>query len=146
MSLWLWFTAIGTAIWLSAASRLVNAFGTGYGVWVGVSSLIAIFIGAYLMSRLARISNRSTGMWNGVVLWALSFTLLLLFTSFGAGGMFGGFGRGVLPLTPSAMSILHGTVATSTWLFVIFQFLALVFAAFGGAMGARRSEQEDIQA
>lgn len=146
MSLWLWFTVIGTAIWLSAASRPATAFGTGYGIWVGISSLVAIFIGAFLMSRLARIINKSTGAWNGVVLWALSFTLLLILTSMGVGGMLGmltsqtGVGGGTAGAANNMRTIT--TAATSAWLFALFQFLALLCAAAGGAAGTRASEEE----
>ena len=146
-ALWIWFTAIGFAIWLGAAASPSTAFGPGFAVWTGVAGLIALFLGGVIMSRLAGIAGAGNGVWNGVVLWGLSFTLLMIMASLGtlgAGGVLGSLFGGVprVPTGTTTPGMVQVTATTSAWLFVVFEFLGLIFAAAGGATGARAAAEE----
>jgi len=146
-ALWVWFTAIGLAIWVGVAASPATAFGPGFAVWTGVSSLVALFVGGVIMSRLAGIAGAGNGIWNGVVLWGLSFTLLIIMASFGglqAGGVLGTLFGGVPRTAAPSPGVMHVAATTSAWLFVIFEFLGLIFAAAGGAAGARAPVEEEV--
>lgn len=87
------------------------AFGVSAGIWWGVSSLIALFIGGWIAAHLAGIPRKTDGMIHGLLVWSLSTLLLvyLLATAVGSviGGAFGiagnvlsAAGKGVAAIAP----------------------------------------------
>jgi hypothetical protein len=69
--------AIGAAALDPDAPRnaIGPTFSTGAVVWIGVSTMLSLFIGGYVASRLSGNSNRGDAMLHGLIVWALS-TLL----------------------------------------------------------------------
>ena len=53
-------------------------FSTGAVVWMGVSTMLSLFIGGYVASRLSGNSNRGDAMLHGLIVWALSTLLSFL--------------------------------------------------------------------
>lgn len=97
--------ALGFAVGVSAMDFQnpdAGALGTGTAIWIGLSLLVAMFIGGMLSTRLAMITDRSTGVYEGALVWALGTILILYLAGSGlgtlAGGAFnlvGGAGRSV---------------------------------------------------
>jgi len=83
-------TAIGSATIdpMSERSPLAG-FGTGAGVWVGLSTLIALAIGAFIAGRTAH----TNGALHGVLCWALTTLVALYMVSTLAGNVLGAAGR-----------------------------------------------------
>lgn len=85
-----------------------SALGIGALVWTAVSLLVAMFIGGMLSTRLSLIADRSTGLWEGALVWVLSTTFVLYLA-----------GSGVGMLASGTSSLIGGvgnvaTVATAT--------------------------------
>ncbi|MEN6519724.1 MAG: hypothetical protein ABFD46_01025 [Armatimonadota bacterium] len=145
-ALQLWLTVLGFAIFGQGLGAATTSVTTGLVIWAGVAALIALFVGGLLAARLGGIAGTDNGIYNGVVLWGLSFVILMVLASLGAGGVLGamlGQTGGGAPTTPGATSTALGTATTGAWWFFIFQFLALVAAAAGGALGARPAPEEE---
>jgi hypothetical protein len=69
-------------------------------VWSGVSLLIALFVGGMAATRLGMIFDRAAGAFEGALVWALSFLIMLWLASSGVrlvasgiSGAFGGIGQ-----------------------------------------------------
>lgn len=155
-ALQLWLTAIGFAIFAPRAGVAVATgtapigASTGLAIWAGVAALIALFVGGLLASKLAGIAGTYNGVYNGVVLWGLSFVILLVLTSLGGTGILGAMTGNLGATTPTTGTA--GNVGSAlinagrgTWWFVVFQFLGLLAAALGGAAGARAEEEEVVR-
>lgn len=145
-----WLTVIGLAIYARQLSAAPANTGGALGIWAGVAALIALFIGGLLASRLAGVAGTANGLWNGIVLWGLSFTVLVILGSLGAGGILNAaygnvLGGGFAGATPHETNMALNVVRAGAWTFVVFQFLGLCAAAIGGAVGARPEvETEDV--
>lgn len=150
LALQLWLTAIGLAILAPGAAATIAQGISGLGLWAAIAGLIALFIGGFLASRLAGIAGMVNGIWNGVVLWGLAFSILLLFGSLGAGGLASYLTGPTATVTPgqSPAEVQQTLAAASrgSWWFVLGQFLGLLAAAGGGALGARRLTEEEMAA
>lgn len=96
-------TALGVAIGVSTADfRNPNAaaLGTGAAIWAALSLLVAMFVGGMLSTRLAMITDRSTGLYEGALVWVLGTVLVLYLAGSGIGmlatgafNLVGGAGR-----------------------------------------------------
>jgi hypothetical protein len=53
-------------------------FSTGAVVWMGVSTMLSLFVGGYVAARLSGNSNRGDAMLHGLIVWALSTLLSFL--------------------------------------------------------------------
>lgn len=153
LSAQVWLTAIGFALLAPGQAATVTEGISGLGLWAAIAGFIALFIGGLLASRLAGIAGTVNGLWNGIVLWGLAFTLITILASLGAGGILGWAlgGGGAQIMRPGQTEIqvqqVLGTAATGAWWFVLGQFLGLLAAASGGALGARpltEGEQETV--
>lgn len=83
---------LGLAIGLTAfdPTRGAEGFGIGSGIWLILSTLIAVFVGAWVASWWANPQYRADGILHGVLTWSL-FTLLTLFLlGSGIGSLIGG--------------------------------------------------------
>lgn len=141
----IWLTAIGFAIFGEGLGVAPATQATNLAVWAGISALIALFIGGMLAARLGGIAGTDNGMYNGIVLWGLSFVILMVLASLGASGVLGAMlgQTGGVPTAPGTPTTALGTATTGAWWFVLFQFLGLIAAAAGGALGARPVTEEE---
>ncbi len=140
-----WFTAIGFAVFARGLNNAPADAGSAIGIWAGVAWLISLFIGGLLASRLAGIAGTDNGLWNGIVLWGLSFSILVIMASVGAGGILGtvlGGNVGTPTPAPGQANMALGAAQSGAWYFVLFQFLSLLAAAAGGAAGARKMTED----
>jgi len=137
-------SALGAAIELSIWGTNSNTTFT-YG-WISITGFVAYLLGGWIAGRSSGVAGRGASVLNGGLVWALSIVvlLLLLFISVlvGIASVLGGIGLPfVLTLTAlGAKPQLLGGVGpqTAAWITFIALAVALVLAAFGGMVGARR--------
>jgi len=94
LATYLFLGVLGTAIGSASIDPLsernpLSGFGTGAGVWVGLSTLIALAVGAFFAGRNAG----GKGMLHGVLCWALTTLVSLYLVSSLAGNVIGAAGR-----------------------------------------------------
>jgi len=112
-------------------------------IWVGFSALIALFIGGIVAARLSDSIETRSGLWHGLVTWAVGLIAFLGMTLVGFPGLLG-FGLTshsvlrVLPGSTAGISLTRATAATATYSawFVVFAVLTLVGALGGGWVGS----------
>src|SRR5687768_14816875 len=71
--------ALGMAIGISAAEpgeTDASTLGMGAGIWAALSLLAALFIGGMVSTRIGAISDRTTGFFEGVLVWVVSILLM----------------------------------------------------------------------
>ena len=93
IGLLLLLTALGVAVGISAAdpgSTEMSSLGTGAGIWAGVSLLLALFIGGMVATRVGAIFDRTTGFFEGVLVWVVSLLLMGYLAASGVGSIAGG--------------------------------------------------------
>ena len=101
---------IGAGIGFSAIDPLqgetpsATTFSVAGGIWMVVSSMLALFAGGWLASYLAGVTRDEDGMLNGLAVWGLSslFVVLFLMTVFGSllGSTLNGLGYGAAAVAP----------------------------------------------
>jgi ABC-type transport system involved in multi-copper enzyme maturation permease subunit len=81
-------SSLGLAIGISATNPGDpdgSALGIGAAVWAGLSLLVALFIAGWASTRLSMLWERTTAMFEGVLVWVLSLILILYLTANGIG-------------------------------------------------------------
>ena len=101
---------IGAGIGFSAIDPLqgetpsATTFSVAGGIWMVVSSMLALFAGGWLASYLAGVTRDEDGMLHGLAVWGLStlFVVLFLMTVFGSllGSTLNGLGYGAAAVAP----------------------------------------------
>lgn len=76
-----------------------GGFAVGAGIWLAVSTIVALFLGGMAAGRLAGMPRREDSMLHGVVMWGLVTLFALLFMTTAVGQVlsvaFGAVGQGV---------------------------------------------------
>lgn len=88
IGLLLLLSVLGVAIGVTAAdpgATQAEAVGTGVGIWGGLSLLIALFVGGMVSTRIGAIFDRTTGFFEGALVWAVSVLLMIYLASTGIG-------------------------------------------------------------
>lgn len=95
VGLLLLLAALGVAIGISAADpgeTPASTIGTGAGIWAGISLLLALFLGGLVSTRIGAISDRTTGFFEGALVWVVTLLLMGYLATSGistvAGGIF----------------------------------------------------------
>jgi hypothetical protein len=99
---------------------------TGAAIWTGVSMLIAAFTGGYVTSRLSAISNRSDGLYHGIVVWGVNWLVFAWLTTTAMAAMIGGVfstfgstmqavGQGVSGVASTAANKLGDKLGQMSW-------------------------------
>src|SRR5688572_450213 len=68
-------TALGVAVGVTAVDPRTpdaEAMSTGAGIWAGASLLIALFLGGMVSTRVGAIFDRTTGVFQGALVWIVS--------------------------------------------------------------------------
>jgi hypothetical protein len=94
---------LGIAIGLSAVGAeggtSGTAIGIGAGIWTILSSVISVFVGAWVAGRYTSIPERGEGSLQGALVWSLSLIFFVWFATMGIGSALGGImgmvGQGV---------------------------------------------------
>jgi len=76
--------AIGVTV-VDPGDTQAGTVGTGIGVWGGVSLLIALFVGGLVSTRIGAIFDRTTGFFEGALVWAVSVLLMIYLATTGMG-------------------------------------------------------------
>lgn len=85
--------ALGVAIGISAVEpgeTEATAFGTGAGIYAGVSLLLALFVGGMVSTRIGAIFDGTTGFFEGVLVWVVSLLLMAYMATSGISMLAGG--------------------------------------------------------
>jgi len=97
--------ALGAAIGVSAAERGETtdhgALGVGAAVWGGLQLLVALFVGGMASTRVGAIIDRTTGFFEGVLVWVVSLMLMAYLA-----------GSGIASVASGAFSLLSGATQT----------------------------------
>jgi hypothetical protein len=96
--------ALGLAIGVSAVDpgeTDPGTIGVGAAVWGGVQLLLALFIGGLVATRVGAIIDRTTGFFEGVLVWVVSLILMAYLA-----------GSGIASVASGAFSLLGGATQT----------------------------------
>ena len=95
MGVLLLLTALGVAVGISTvdpAATDAQTLGTGAGIWAAASLLVSLFIGGMVSTRAGAIYDRTTGFFEGALVWVVSLLLMAYLATSGisivAGGAF----------------------------------------------------------
>src|SRR5687768_3436403 len=112
IGLLLLLTALGVAIGISAADpgqTEMSTLGTGAGIWAGLSLLVALFVGGLVSTRVGAIFDRTTGFFEGVLVWVVSLLLMGYLAASGVGSIAGGAFKLVGGATQAVMQSTSGS-------------------------------------
>jgi hypothetical protein len=85
--------ALGLAVGVTTAEpgqTDAQALGAGAGIWAAASLLIALFVGGIVSTRTGGVSDRTTGFFEGLLVWVVSLLLLAYLAMSGIGAITGG--------------------------------------------------------
>lgn len=138
------FAVLGTVVLLRLLGAAVGLGTLGFaalpnlasptGVWEAIVVLVGLFIGGWLAARLSAVGGHGLGLIHGVLVWALTLTLSVVFTAVGLGPVLGVI-LGALSPTVGAFTIAVALTARQFAFGVLL--IGLVVAALGGWIGAR---------
>jgi hypothetical protein len=111
----LFLAIIGLGIGASTVDPLseenpVAGIGIGAGIWFGLSTLVAVYLGGWVASRLASVQHRVEGSLHGILAWSLATLLAVYFMTSAAGGILSG-AAGIVGQAVSAIGQASGGVA-----------------------------------
>lgn len=141
------------------ASEQAPAWTIGGGLWVIFSNLVALQVGAFVAVRAARWPDHHSGMLQGLVVWALAFTVAAAVLGFGVTGVLAGAdgmtieqtaSRAVdaaqaatgeatgaaATLTPAETDAVQDAMALTAWWAFAMMILGAVGAIAGGKLGS----------
>ncbi len=91
--------AIGLSVVGAKGQTSGAAIGIGAGIWTILSSIISVFIGAWVAGRYTSIPERGEGSLQGALVWSLSLIFFIWIATMGVGtalgGLMGVVGQGV---------------------------------------------------
>lgn len=97
-------TVLGVAIGITAVDAQeadAGAIGIGTAIWGGLQLLIALFIGGMVATRVGAIVDKTTGFFEGVLVWVVSLVLMAYLA-----------GSGIATVASGAFSMLGGATQT----------------------------------
>ena len=93
-------SSLGLAIGISTVDPRdpnASAIGTGAAIWTSLTLLVSLFVGGWASTRLSMLWERTTAMYEGMLVWVISLMLILYLTASGIGlvasGAFGLLGH-----------------------------------------------------
>jgi hypothetical protein len=96
--------ALGLAIGFTAVDPSeadAAQIGTGAAIWGGLQLLVALFVGGMVATRVGAIIDRTTGFFEGVLVWVVSLILMAYLA-----------GSGIASVASGAFSLLGGATQT----------------------------------
>lgn len=91
--------AIGLTVVGAEGQTSGTAIGVGAGIWTVISSVISVFVGAWVAGRYTSIPERGEGSLQGALVWSLSLIFFVYIAASGIGsavsGIMGMVGKGV---------------------------------------------------
>jgi uncharacterized membrane protein (Fun14 family) len=144
MALTLLGLAIGTLSLDLRDADTSKAISLGTAMWTALSMLVSAFTGGYIAARVSRSSMQSDAMFQGTVLWGITWVLSAFLATTAAAallGVFSAFGPGLrTPSVNVANLTIHRMGTAASWLFAL-AVLTLGMTMFGGRVGARSEEK-----
>lgn len=142
-------SSLGLAIGISAADpgdSSASAIGAGAAIWTSLTLLVALFVGGWASTRLSMLWERTTALYEGMLVWVISMMLILYLTASGIGlvasGAFGSLGDAAQAAGSSVNEAgLSTEVSATAWLTFVALVLSLLAAIGGAAMGRRGVEK-----
>ncbi|MHB0912456.1 MAG: hypothetical protein ACYC2Y_03280 [Armatimonadota bacterium] len=153
-------SALGAALALSAydvtSPNFAQDVSVFLSIWIGISLLIALFVGGWIAGRGGALLGMTAGWLQGTVVWALA----VIFSLIVGGAITGNLLRSVSNVVPAlagggaapqigAVSVdmqaaraAVTTASTTAWIFFIGAILQWAAAALGGWLGASRTREE----
>jgi hypothetical protein len=96
--------SLGVAVGISAvdpAATDASTIGVGAALWGGMQLLIALFVGGMVATRVGAIIDRTTGFFEGVLVWVVSLILMAYLAT-----------SGIANVASGALSLLGGATRT----------------------------------
>jgi hypothetical protein len=112
VGLLLLLAALGVAVGISAVQpgeTEGSTLGAGAGIWAGVSLLLALFLGGLVSTRAGAITDRTTGFFEGALVWVVSILLMGYLTTSGIGMLAGGAFKMVGGATQAIGTVMQGS-------------------------------------
>lgn len=142
------------------ASQQAPAWTIGGGLWLIFSNLVALQVGAYVAVRAARWPDHHSGMLQGLLVWALAFTVAAGLLGFGVSGILAGSANamtldGVVDaaqaatgeatgsaarLSPGEVDAVQDATALTAWWAFATMVLGAVGAVAGGKLGSEHPD------
>ena len=110
-------TALGIAVGITAlqpGETEGSTLGMGAGIWAGLSLLLALFLGGLVSTRVGAISDRTTGFFEGALVWVVSILLMGYLTTSGIGTLAGGAFKMVGGATQAIGTVMQGSSGIDT--------------------------------
>ena len=110
MGLLLLLTSLGLALGVTAVDPGSDAqsLGVGAAIWAAISLLLALYVGGMASTRIGAIFDRTTGMFEGILVWVLSLLLIVYLAGSGIGIVAGGAFKLVGGATQAIGSMMTG--------------------------------------
>lgn len=110
MGLLLLLTALGLALGVTAVDSGSDnqSLGMGAAIWAAISLLLALYVGGMASTRIGAIFDRTTGMFEGTLVWVLSLLLIVYLAGSGIGIVAGGAFKLVGGATQAIGSMMTG--------------------------------------
>lgn len=146
-------SSLGLAIGISTVDlqeTSAASIGTEAAVWTALTLLVALFVGGWASTRLSMLWERTTALFEGVLVWVMSMTLILYLAANGIGLVSGGAFGLIGPAAQAAgvsldtHSVAAANASVTAWLSFVALLLSLL-AAIGGAFVGRRSVVQRVK-
>jgi amino acid transporter len=139
------FGVLGAAIFASASARTATPMnggtGWGLGIWMVILSIIAVYYGAKTAGRLSRTTDRTQGMYQGLVVFGMSIFASILVVALAVGSS---APASLNPQVYRPTTVANFAAAGGYWLFVALV-LSMIAAGIGGAHGASTKELPPVE-
>jgi hypothetical protein len=130
----------------------ISDWGSGAGIYGGISALVALFLGGWVAARSAAVEGPFAGLMNGLLAGITSIVAVVTAVAFGIDNIFGFLGSNLGDITnfaavlspnadPAAQQSAFDTIDDAAWGTLIVLILALAAAALGGYL-AHYTRQE----
>lgn len=131
------FGVLGGAIFASAtnpdsANRVSTGISVGLGIWLVILSIIAFYFAGRVSSSLSGLTDRVTGMWQGLVTFGLCIFASALIASMSVTSA----SNATSAATPGEGYVANAITTGGWWLFLALV-LGMIAAAIGGAHAIR---------
>jgi len=109
-------TVLGLAVGSSAFEPGTDAsdWGTGAGIWGGISAIIALFVGGWVAAKTAAVGGNFGGLMNGLMAGIATILLLIWLTTTGLSNVLGFLGSNIADITSVASETLGVDVDDAT--------------------------------
>jgi hypothetical protein len=116
-----------------------------------IIGLIAFFVGGYVAGATSAVRGTVAGLLNGLLVWALGVVLILVFSAFGVGQVFGALGnlfsqfRALVIIPEGSAQVVRqvaDAIASGAFAAFLSMLLPAIAAALGGWLGAKRAPRE----